>query len=102
MKNLDPIQLAGRDWRVFLIFAVVLLTMPIWMAPLGGFTGLYKQIAVFAFRSQGVQNMLRSICGSIVHGNNLNVVELRFTNHRVNAFYRLANGIFFVVARNDD
>ena len=66
-KNLNPIELAARDWRVFWIFAIVLLTMPIWMAPLGGFSGLYKQIAVFGLVVVGF-NLLFGLTGYLSFG----------------------------------
>ena len=62
----------------------------------------HKQIAAQAFSGQGIQNMLGSIGGPIIDSNNFNVVEFRFLNDRANAFDCLANGIFFVVAGNDD
>ena len=67
MQNFNPIELASRDWRVFMIFCVVILTMPIWMAPLGGFTGLYKQIAVFGLVVVGF-NLLFGLTGYLSFG----------------------------------
>ena len=45
--------------------------------------------------------MFRSISGSIIHSNDFDFIEFRFPNHRPNAFDCLANGILFVVTRND-
>ena len=45
--------------------------------------------------------MFGSISGSVIHGNDLHIVELRLPSQRPNAFDRFANGIFFIVTRND-
>ena len=59
--------LNARDLRVFLIFSAVVLTMPIWMAPIHGSVSFYQLFAVFGLFAIGF-NLLFGLTGYLSFG----------------------------------
>ena len=59
--------LSPRDFRVFLIFVAVVMTMPIWMAPIHGSVSFYQLFAVFGLFTIGF-NLLFGLTGYLSFG----------------------------------
>lgn len=59
--------LNARDLRVFLIFSLVVLTMPIWMSPIHGSVSFYQLFAVFGLFAIGF-NLLFGLTGYLSFG----------------------------------
>lgn len=59
--------LNARDFRVFLIFSAVVLTMPIWMSPIHGSVSFYQLFAVFGLFTIGF-NLLFGLTGYLSFG----------------------------------
>lgn len=61
-------QLSRRDWIVFAIFALVVITMPVWTAPIGAnYPGLMQKFAIFAIFAIGF-NILFGLTGYLSFG----------------------------------
>lgn len=61
-------QLSRRDWIVFAIFALVVITMPVWTAPIGAnYPGLMQKFAIFAIFAIGF-NILFGLAGYLSFG----------------------------------
>ena len=59
--------LSARDFRVFLIFTLVVMTMPIWMSPIHGSVSFYQLFAVFGLFTIGF-NLLFGLTGYLSFG----------------------------------
>ena len=59
--------LASRDFRLLIVFAIAILTMPIWMAPLHGNVEFYKLTAIFGIFAIGF-NLLFGLTGYLSFG----------------------------------
>lgn len=61
-------QLSRRDWITFAIFALVVVTMPVWTAPIGAnYPGLMQKFAIFAIFAIGF-NILFGLTGYLSFG----------------------------------
>lgn len=61
-------QLSRRDWIIFAIFALVVITMPVWTAPIGAnYPGLMQKFAIFAIFAIGF-NILFGLTGYLSFG----------------------------------
>ena len=59
--------LSPRDFRIFLIFSAVVMTMPIWMSPIHGSVSFYQLFAVFGLFTIGF-NLLFGLTGYLSFG----------------------------------
>ncbi len=61
-------QLSRRDWIIFAVFALVVVTMPIWTAPIGAnYPGLMQKFAIYAIFAIGF-NILFGLTGYLSFG----------------------------------
>jgi ABC-type branched-subunit amino acid transport system permease subunit len=65
---MDLFNLPRRDWITFGLFALVVVTMPIWLTPLGAsYPGLLQKFAIFAIFAIGF-NILFGLTGYLSFG----------------------------------
>lgn len=65
---MDLFRLSRRDWILFLAFAAVVLTMPIWAGPLGAaYPGLMQKFAIYGLFAIGF-NILFGLTGYLSFG----------------------------------